>query len=51
VIRVRIEGLRAEEMAPLIRRILEQCRQDLEEGAVISVTETRVRVRKLPIVR
>src|SRR5262249_2467685 len=51
VFRVRVEGLGAKEMAPLIRHILEQSRQDLEEGAVISVTETRIRVRKLPIVR
>jgi len=51
VIRLRIQGLRAEEIAPLLSRILEQSREDLEEGAVISVTETRVRVRKLPIVR
>jgi predicted nuclease of predicted toxin-antitoxin system len=51
VIRLRIQGLRAVELAALLLRILEQSREDLEQGAAISVTETRVRVHKLPIVR
>ena len=51
VIRVRIEGLRAEGMARLIAQTIDLCSQDLEEGALVSVEEQRVRVRSLPIKR
>jgi predicted nuclease of predicted toxin-antitoxin system len=49
VIRVRIEGLQAEALVRLLKRVLEQCGGDLEAGAVVSVKETRIRVRRLPI--
>ena len=49
VIRVRIEGLRAEEFASLLPRVIEQCRSDLENGAMVSVQEGRIRVRRLPM--
>lgn len=49
VIRVRIEGLQAETLVALLRRVFEQCGSDLEAGAVVSVQETRIRVRRLPI--
>ena len=49
VIRVRIEGLRAEEFCHLLQRVLGQCSEELSTGALVSVTEHRVRVRRLPI--
>jgi predicted nuclease of predicted toxin-antitoxin system len=51
VIRVRIEGLRAESMAKLLSSVLEVCAQDLKQGAVVSVTESGIRVRYLPLLR
>jgi predicted nuclease of predicted toxin-antitoxin system len=49
VIRIRIEGLRAEELARLLSRVLEQCREDLESGAMVSITDKGIRVRRLPL--
>ena len=49
VIRLRIEGLRAEAAASLVRSILDQCDSELVRGAMISVTEDRVRVHYLPV--
>jgi predicted nuclease of predicted toxin-antitoxin system len=49
VIRIRIEGLRAEALADLIHNVVEQARSELADGAVVSVQERRIRVRKLPI--
>ena len=49
VIRVRIEGLRAEMLATLLINVLEICADDLEKGAMVSVTENGARVRRLPL--
>lgn len=51
VIRVRIEGLRAESMAKPLSSVLEVCAQDLNQGAVVSITESGIRVRHLPLLR
>jgi len=51
VIRVRIEGLRAAGLADLFKDVLEICKEDLGNGAMVSVTEKAVRVRRLPLVR
>ena len=51
VIRVRIEGLRAAGLADLLKNVLEICGEDLGKGAMVSVTEKAVRVRRLPLVR
>jgi predicted nuclease of predicted toxin-antitoxin system len=51
VIRVRIEGLRAAGLADLLKNVLEICEEDLGKGAMVSVTEKAVRVRRLPLVR
>jgi|SRR5579863_865855 len=49
VIRVRIEGLRGEALAALLVRVIERCRDDLERGALVSVTDRGLRLRKLPL--
>jgi predicted nuclease of predicted toxin-antitoxin system len=49
VIRIRIEGLQAEELAQLSSQVLKQCREDLESGALVSVTDRGVRLRRLPL--
>ena len=50
VIRVRMEGLKSREIASLLARVLEQCGSSLESGAMVTVTESNLRVRNLPLV-
>ena len=49
VVRICIEGLRAEELIERLLQVVAQCRADLEAGALLSVQEDRVRIRRLPI--
>ena len=51
VIRMRIEGLRAKELAETLVSVLGLCKDDLTIGAMISVTKNGVRVRRLPLLR
>lgn len=51
VIRIRMEGLRGEDFARLLVDVLEICRDDLAYGAMVTVTENGIRIRKLPLVR
>lgn len=48
-VRLRIQGLRAEDLSEIIQHLLRMHGEELRTGAVISVTDTRVRVRKLPL--
>ncbi len=49
VIRIRIEGLRAEEFSGLLQQVLNQCADDLKAGAMISVNDFQIRIRRLPV--
>jgi predicted nuclease of predicted toxin-antitoxin system len=49
VVRIRVEGLRAAETADVVQATVNRCRDELLRGAMISVTEDRVRVRYLPV--
>lgn len=49
VIRIRIEGLRGENLARLLVSVLQVCSDDLLKGAMVSVTENGVRIRRLPV--
>jgi predicted nuclease of predicted toxin-antitoxin system len=51
VIRIRIEGLRGENLARLLVSVIEICDDDLLKGAMVSVTENGVRIRRLPLFR
>jgi predicted nuclease of predicted toxin-antitoxin system len=51
VIRIRIEGLRGEDLARLLVSVLQICNDDLLKGAMVSVTENGVRIRRLPVLR
>ena len=51
VIRIRIEGLKAEQLAMLLRGVLEQCGEDLIAGAMVTITESGIRLRRLPLLR
>ncbi|HEV7920354.1 MAG TPA: DUF5615 family PIN-like protein [Thermoanaerobaculia bacterium] len=50
VVRIRIEGLR-EALAALILRVVAVIAADLQGGTLVTVTETSIRVRRLPLVR
>jgi predicted nuclease of predicted toxin-antitoxin system len=49
VVRIRIEGLRGAEVAKLIEDVIGNAHDDLLAGAVVTVQQARIRVRKLPI--
>ena len=49
VVRIRIQGLKAEEFCELIQNVLRQCSEDLDAGAVVSVSDQQLRVRRLPL--
>ncbi len=49
VIRIRIEGLKGETTANLIRTVLMQCEEELKQGAVVTVEPRRIRIRRLPL--
>jgi len=46
-----MEGLRGEELATLVQRVVTLCEADLRAGAMVTVDETTVRVRALPLTR
>jgi predicted nuclease of predicted toxin-antitoxin system len=48
-VRIRIEGLKAEAVAGLIQVVVARCGEDLAKGALISVTQTRLRIHRLPV--
>lgn len=49
VIRIRIEGLRAAALALLLQDVLAQSAAELAQGAVVTVQERRIRIRRLPL--
>lgn len=49
VIRIRQVGLSGQDMADLLIRIYPDIESDLSAGALVTVTEKSVRVRRLPI--
>ena len=51
VIRIRMEGLRGPGVAQLLLLVLERCREELDRGALVSVSEAGIRVRRLPLLR
>ena len=51
VIRVRVEGLRAEAFVTLLLPVIRRCQSDLEKGVLVTVTEHRIRLPRLPLSR
>ncbi|NJM10797.1 MAG: DUF5615 family PIN-like protein [Synechococcaceae cyanobacterium SM1_2_3] len=49
VVQIRIEGLQAVALAELLLRIWPRIESAVREGALITVTERHVRVRRLPV--
>ena len=49
VILVRLEGLNSVQQAHLIRRVWASCAGDIGAGAAVSVDQSTIRVRRLPL--
>lgn len=50
IIRLRIEGLKGKSVAQILQTVVENCAEDLYQGAAITVQENRIRVRRLPFI-
>lgn len=51
VVRIRLEGLRGNDLAALIKKIWPKIENHLEAGAMVSVNDTGIRIRKIPLFR
>ena len=49
VIRIRLEGLRGPDFALLIRRIWPKVEPQLKKGAMVTVSESAIRIRNIPV--
>jgi predicted nuclease of predicted toxin-antitoxin system len=49
VVRIRQEGLRGPELAELVDKIRSRIGQQLENGAMATITEKAIRIRKIPL--
>jgi predicted nuclease of predicted toxin-antitoxin system len=49
VVRIRQEGLRGPELAELVEKIWLRIGQQLENGAMATITEKAMRIRKIPL--
>ncbi|MDP2647273.1 MAG: DUF5615 family PIN-like protein [Desulfobacterales bacterium] len=50
VVRIRREGLKGPELANLIETIWPKIREQLESGAMVTVTRQSIRIRNIPII-
>jgi predicted nuclease of predicted toxin-antitoxin system len=49
VLRIRTEGLKAEPVALLIERVLALASAELKHGAMVTVADGKIRIKRLPI--
>lgn len=49
VIRIRIDGLKGESLAQLLKQVMTDAGQELAAGASVSVNEHQIRIRRLPL--
>ncbi|HEX9459420.1 MAG TPA: DUF5615 family PIN-like protein [Thermoanaerobaculia bacterium] len=49
VVRIRLEGLRDQALADLIRRVVDVTSDDLAHGSAVTVSATSIRVHRLPL--
>ncbi len=50
-IRIRIEGMKGEALARLLADAIGRCRDEIEAGALVTITPHRLRLRRLPLAR
>ena len=49
VIRIRMEGLRGTDLAYLIKRVWPKIEPQVKKGAMVTVTESGIRIRNIPL--
>lgn len=49
VIRIRLEGLRGPDLALLIKRIWPEIELQVKKGAMVTVTESGIRIKNIPL--
>ncbi|MBR8836372.1 MAG: DUF5615 family PIN-like protein [Stigonema ocellatum SAG 48.90 = DSM 106950] len=49
VIRIRIERLRAQALTDLLVKVINECEEELQQGAAVTVEPSRIRIRRLPL--
>lgn len=49
VIRIRMQGLKGDDVAKIVRQVVEVAGNDLVAGAAITVTDRRLALRRLPL--
>lgn len=49
VIRIRINRLRAPAATELLLTAISECREELEQGAAVTIEPKRIRIRRLPL--
>lgn len=50
VIRIRIEGLKGKDVALIVEEVLKAAESELQQGAAVSVTQSSIRIKLLPLV-
>ena len=50
VMRIRREGLRGPELASLLKQVWSQIAEPLQTGALVTVTDRAIRLRRLPVI-
>ncbi len=50
VIRIRIQGLKGEDVARIIQQVVEVTEHNLSAGAAVTVTDRRLALRRLPLI-
>ena len=51
VLRIRMEGLKADQVVSLVERVLALASEELNQGAMITVTDGKVRIKLLPVTK
>ena len=51
VLLIRMEGLKADQVAELVKRVLHLASDDLKRGAMVTVDDGKVRIKLLPVAK
>ena len=51
VLRIRVEGLKSDQVAELVERVLALASDEIQQGAMITLAEGKMRIKLLPIAK
>ena len=51
VLRIRMQGLKADQVATLIERVLALASDELGQGAMVTVADAKIRIKRLPVTK